>query len=130
LAGAIPNCKEEVVRLAAKGAALPPLPATVTAPRKASADRFIQEVLSEVQAEENARKADEARRGVATLERKRQLDEDAFEVARTRANLENTIAEKDAQMRASNLELERKKYGVRVEQRNLDRLLHEHRKYP
>jgi hypothetical protein len=124
LAGAIPNCNEEVARLAAKEAALPPRPET-TAPRNRSADRFVNEVLSAVQAEENARIADEARRGVAALERQRRLDEADAEVARTRADLENTIAEGKAKMRAADLEFQRTQYGVRVEQRNLDRLLHE-----
>src|ERR1700682_1180245 len=63
LAGAIPNCKEEVARLAAVEAAhpLPPRPAT-TAPRE-KPSRFISEVLAARQADENSAKAAEARAG-------------------------------------------------------------------
>jgi hypothetical protein len=122
LAGAIPNCKEQAAKLAA--VQLPPRSAT-SAPRNRSTDRFVSSLMSAVQDEENARKADEARAGVAALERQRRLADADAEVARTRADLDRTIEEGRAKMRAADLEVERTQYGLRVEQRNLDRVLHE-----
>jgi hypothetical protein len=123
LAGAIPNCRAEIARLAAEEAAhpTPPRPAATAQPDRP--DPYISKIWTEMQAEENARKADEARAGVAALERQRRHDELDFEMARTQADLEKTIAEGREQMRASQLDVDRAEYGVRVEQRNLDRLL-------
>lgn len=122
-AGAIPNCREEMARLAAEEAAhpLPPRPATSTTRERPNP--YISEILSAMQADENARKADEARAGLAALERQRRLDELDSDVARTQAALQKSIEEGKAQALADRLDVERAKYGLRVEQRKLERIL-------
>ncbi len=123
IAGAILNCKEEMARLAAEEAAHPLPPRPVTTTQRDRPNRYISEVWSSMRADENSRKAAEARAGVAALERQRRIDELDSDVARTQAALQNSIEEGKAQMRADQLNVERKEYGVRVEERNLERLL-------
>jgi hypothetical protein len=59
----------------------------------------------------------------AALERRRRLDELNSDVARTQAALQNSIEEGKARMRRDQLDVEPAEYGVRVEQRNLERVL-------
>jgi hypothetical protein len=119
LAGAIPDCKQEVARLAADQAAhpLPPPPVVPDAPKDRSADRLYQEFVSDIEAERNARIAAEARANLAAHDRQRRLDDADAEVARNRENLEQRIAQNSATTQRRRLDAERAQYGARVQQR-------------
>jgi hypothetical protein len=119
-AGAIPDCKEEVARLVAKQAALPPRPITPSA-RSSSSNR----VMEWLQEEENRIKAAEASANVKRLDAERELDKAQFDENVARANLDKVDRESESRLRQTQQEVDRTGYNLRVEERNLERLQRE-----
>lgn len=119
LAGAIPDCKQEVARLAAVQAThpLPPLPVVADAPKDRGPDKFLQDLTADIEADRNARIADEARANLAAHDIQRRLDEADAEVARNRLTNARRIADNNAAAQLRRMAAERAQYGARVQQR-------------
>ena len=117
LLDAMPNCKEEMAKLAAWYVAHPRPP---DAPAARARDRGVEAILSAVktavQDEENERKAAEASAGVKRQELRRELD-------RTQHDLERSIAEAKAGAIRDQMDVDRARYGVRVEERHLQAVM-------
>ena len=121
LAGAIPNCKEQVAKMVATQAALPPLPPEPPAGSDRTA-AWIREVLQDAQKVENETKAAEASGNVRALAAKRELDRAEAEDAAAHQSLRNSMDDAEAKGRQAQAEFDRAKYGIGVEQRKLEAL--------
>jgi hypothetical protein len=116
VANPIPNCHEEVKRIAAAQAALPPLPPTSDQPRRSygGGTDLIQQWQNDI-------KAAEATANRRALEAQRELERASFDSDYARQNVRNSIQNLDDQQRRSQAELERSRYGRSVEMRKLEK---------
>jgi hypothetical protein len=117
LAGAIPDCKEEMAKLALQLAAhpLPPRPAT---PAKFAGSHSTSSVLdSAIEAAQNEAKADEARAAMKAHELQRKMNEANDDFERSKENLAQTIEQSNARMKAADNDYRNAKYGMEIEER-------------
>jgi hypothetical protein len=118
IAGAIPNCHEEVKRMVAAEASLPPRPPEPSSAGKVS--RLLEQFRSDVEKEENRIKAAEAAANQKALALEREAEESRVDMEYRQRQLEAIRREGEEKMRQSQAAVDSANYDVRIAQRKLE----------
>lgn len=119
----IPNCKEEVARMTAAQAALPPLRQTSDRPHSSDpGSDWAKQVLQTVQKADNETKAEEASANYRALAAKRELERADADESAAQQNLSNSTREMEDEWKRGQADVDRANYNLNVQERHLETL--------